>query len=658
VPEARPEPGRRESPPFSRETLHFVQGDVFSDGIQSRAATGALLLLHKIGYTFPRLIETMTTQIRNFCIIAHVDHGKSTLADRLLQLTGTISDREMTEQVLDTMDLEREKGVTIKASAVRMNYKASDGVEYELNLIDTPGHVDFGYEVSRALYACEGAVLVVDATQGIEAQTLANLYSAIEANLEIIPVINKTDLPSARPDEVAEDVGSLLGVEPESVIQISAKAGLNVESVLEAIVEKVPPPADKNEAPLRALIFDSHYDSYKGVIAYIRVIEGEIKAGETLRMMATRVDMKPVEIGIFSPVMKPVKSLSAGEVGYIATGLKTVHECRVGDTVTHPAGAAATEPLPGYRHPKPMVFAGIYPVDADDYSDLREALDKLQLNDASLVFQPETSQALGFGFRAGFLGLFHMEIIQERIEREYEMNVLFTAPSVEYEVLLIDNSTLLIDSPAELPDESKIVEIREPWMNIEIITPTDYYGPIMELVTRRRGEFKGPEYPAPHRVQLNYTIPLSELIVGFFDELKSRTKGYASLDYQFAEYRPDKLQKLEILVNGEPVDSLASIVHEKDAYHRGQRFITKLKSIIPRQLFDVAIQASSGGRVISRANVKATRKDVLAKCYGGDITRKKKLLEKQKKGKKRLKMVGNVEIPQDAFMAVLKLDEE
>jgi GTP-binding protein LepA len=631
---------------------------MFSDGLQSSAAMGALLLLHKIGYTFPRLIETMTTQIRNFCIIAHVDHGKSTLADRLLQLTGTISDREMTEQVLDTMDLEREKGVTIKASAVRMNYKASDGVEYELNLIDTPGHVDFGYEVSRALYACEGAILVVDATQGIEAQTLANLYSAIEANLEIIPVINKTDLPSARPDEVAEDVGSLLGVEPESVIQISAKAGLNVESVLEAIVEKVPPPADKNEAPLRALIFDSHYDSYKGVIAYIRVIEGEIKAGETLRMMATKVDMKPVEIGIFSPVMKPVKNLSAGEVGYIATGLKTVHECRVGDTVTHPSAAAATEPLPGYRHPKPMVFAGIYPVDADDYSDLREALDKLQLNDASLVFQPETSQALGFGFRAGFLGLFHMEIIQERIEREYELNVLFTAPSVEYEVLLIDNSTLLIDSPAELPDESKIVEIREPWMNIEIITPTDYYGPIMELVTRRRGEFKGPEYPAPHRVQLNYTIPLSELIVGFFDELKSRTKGYASLDYQFAEYRPDKLQKLEILVNGEPVDSLASIVHEKDAYHRGQRFITKLKGIIPRQLFDVAIQASSGGRVISRANVKATRKDVLAKCYGGDITRKKKLLEKQKKGKKRLKMVGNVEIPQDAFMAVLKLDEE
>ncbi len=599
----------------------------------------------------------MSTTIRNFCIIAHVDHGKSTLADRMLQLTGTISDRDMTDQVLDTMDLEREKGVTIKASAVRMNYKAEDGVEYELNLIDTPGHVDFGYEVSRALNACESAVLVVDATQGIEAQTLANLYQAINASLEIIPVINKIDLPSAHPDEVAEDIGSLLGVKPEAVIQISAKAGKNIEAVLEEIVAKTPPPTVDNKAPLRALVFDTHYDAYKGVIAYVRVVEGEIKTAESLRMMATKIDMKPVEIGIFSPGMKPVKSLSAGEVGYIATGLKTVHECRVGDTITRPT-APAPDPLPGYRTPKPMVFAGIYPVDADDYSDLRDALDKLQLNDASLIFQPETSQALGFGFRAGFLGLFHMEIIQERIEREYEMNVLFTAPSVEYEILLIDDSTVLIDSPAELPDESKIVEIREPWMNIEVITPTDYYGPIMDLVTKRRGEFKGQDYPAPHRVQLNYVIPLSELIVDFFDELKSRTKGYASLDYSFAEYRPDKLQKLEILVNGEPVDALASIVHEKDAYHKGQRFITKLRKIIPRQLFEVAIQASSGGRVISRANVKATRKDVLSKCYGGDVTRKKKLLAKQKKGKKRLKMVGNVEIPQEAFMAVLKLDDE
>jgi GTP-binding protein LepA len=563
----------------------------------------------------------------------------------------------MTEQMLDTMDLEREKGVTIKASAVRMYYTARDNQKYEINLIDTPGHVDFGYEVSRALKACEGAVLVVDATQGIEAQTLANLYQALDADLTIIPVINKIDLPSARPDEVAEDVGALLGIEPESVIQISAKEGINVDQILEAIVRRVPPPKDADEAPLRALIFDSHYDPYKGVIAYVRVVEGSFKANDVLRMFATKVDMKPVEIGIFAPGMKPVQSLGSGEVGYIATGFKTVHECRVGDTITR-AAHPASEPLPGYRTPKPMVFAGIYPVEADDYSDLREGLDKLQLNDASLTFQPETSQALGFGFRAGFLGLFHMEIIQERIEREYDLNVLFTAPSVEYEVLMYDGEKVPVDSPAELPDESNIVEIREPWMTIEIITPTDYYGPIMDLVTKRRGIFKQQEYPAPHRVQLDYEIPLSEIIVDFFDDLKSRTKGYASLDYQFLEYRPDKLQKLEVLVNGEPVDALAAIVHEKDAYHKGQRLITKLKELIPRQLYDVAIQASAGGRVISRANVKATRKDVLAKCYGGDITRKKKLLEKQKKGKKRLKMIGNVEIPQDAFMAVLKLEEE
>ncbi len=598
----------------------------------------------------------MTDHIRNFCIIAHVDHGKSTLADRLLQLTGTISERDMSEQMLDTMDLEREKGVTIKASAVRMYYTAKDNQKYEINLIDTPGHVDFGYEVSRALKACEGAVLVVDATQGIEAQTLATLYQALEADLTIIPVINKIDLPSARPDEVAEDVGSLLGVDPLDVIQVSAKEGINVDQILEAIVTRVPPPKDADAVPLRALIFDSHYDSYKGVIAYVRIIEGSLKSTDILRMFATKVDMRPVEIGIFAPGMKPVQTLGSGEVGYIATGFKTVHECRVGDTITS-AVAPASEPLPGYRTPKPMVFAGIYPVEADDYSNLRESLDKLQLNDASLTFQPETSQALGFGFRAGFLGLFHMEIIQERIEREYDLDVLFTAPSVEYEVVKLDNEVLRVDSPAELPDEG-LLEIREPWMNIEIITPTEYYGPIMELVTKRRGIFKQQEYPAPHRVQLDYEIPLSEIIVDFFDDLKSRTKGYASLDYQFLEYRPDKLQKLEILVNGEPVDALAAIVHEKDAYHKGQRLITRLKDLIPRQLFDVAIQAAAGGRVISRANVKATRKDVLAKCYGGDITRKKKLLEKQKKGKKRLKMVGNVEIPQDAFMAVLKLEEE
>jgi len=599
----------------------------------------------------------MTTHIRNFCIIAHVDHGKSTLADRLLQLTGAISEREMTEQVLDSMDLEREKGVTIKASAVRMYYTAQDHLQYEINLIDTPGHVDFGYEVSRALKACEGAVLVVDATQGIEAQTLANLYQALDADLMIIPVINKIDLPSARPNEVAEDIGSLLGVEPEAVIRISAKEGLNVEQVLEAIVQRVPPPKDAPDEPLRALIFDSHYDPYKGVIAYVRVFEGTFQHAHVLRTFATRIDMKPVEIGIFAPGMKPAETLTSGEVGYIATGLKTVHECRVGDTITR-ASAPAAEPLPGYRHPKPMVFAGIYPVEADDYTDLREALEKLQLNDASLTYQPETSQALGFGFRAGFLGLFHMEIIQERIEREYDLDVLFTAPSVEYEVKLIDDSIITVDSPAELPDESQIIEIREPWMNIEIITPTEFYGPIMDLVTKRRGFFKRQEYPAPHRVQLDYEIPLSEIIVDFFDDLKSRTKGYASLDYQFLEYRPDKLQKLEVLVNGEPVDALAAIVHIKDAYHKGQRLVTKLKELIPRQLYDVAVQASAGGRVISRANVKATRKDVLAKCYGGDITRKKKLLEKQKRGKKRLKMVGNVEIPQEAFMAVLKLEEE
>lgn len=599
----------------------------------------------------------MTAHIRNFCIIAHVDHGKSTLADRLLHLTGTVPERDTTEQILDTMDLEREKGVTIKASAVRMNYTARDGNTYELNLIDTPGHVDFGYEVSRALKACEGALLVVDATQGIEAQTLANLYQALDANLQIIPIINKIDLPSARPEEVSEDIASLLGVLAEGVIRISAKEGLHIDQVLEAIVERVPPPKDESEKPVRALIFDSHYDSYKGVVAYVRVMEGSIGANDTLHMFATRVDVKPVEVGIFVPDMQPVQRLKSGEVGYVATGLKTVHDCRVGDTITL-ASAPASEPLPGYRHPKPMVFAGIYPVQADDYPELRESLDKLQLNDASLTFEPETSQAIGFGFRAGFLGLFHMEIIQERLEREYLLDVLFTAPSVEYEVAMLDGSTREVDSPADLPDEGQIAEIREPWMTIQIISPTEYYGPIMELVTGRRGIYKSQDYPAPHRVQLTFECPLSEIIVDFFDELKSRTKGYASLDYQFLEYRPDELQKLEILVNGEPVDALATIVHKNDAFHKGQRLITKLKAIIPRQLFEVAIQAAAGGRVISRANVRATRKDVLAKCYGGDISRKKKLLEKQKRGKKRLKMVGNVEIPQEAFMAVLKLEEE
>jgi GTP-binding protein LepA len=598
----------------------------------------------------------MTDHIRNFCIIAHVDHGKSTLADRLLQITGTISDREMTEQVLDSMDLEREKGVTIKASAVRMKYTASDGEDYELNLIDTPGHVDFGYEVSRALLACEGAILVVDATQGIEAQTLANLYSALDADLEIIPVINKIDLPSARPDEVAEDIAALIGGDAADVLCISAKEGIGVAEVLEAVVKKIPPPKGLDSAQTRALIFDSHYDSYKGVICHVRVVEGSLMAGDVIRLFATKIEVKPIEVGIFAPTMKAVSRLNAGEVGYVATGLKTVHDARVGDTITTVANPAA-EPLPGYRLPQSMVFAGIYPVDAEDYSDLRESLEKLQLNDAALAYQPETSQAIGFGFRAGFLGLFHMEIIQERLEREYNLDVLFTAPSVEYQVVMLNGETLLIDSPAQLPDEGGVAEIREPWMSIQVITPTEYFGPIMDLAIRRRGIFKKQEYPAPHRVQLDFEVPLAELIVDFFDELKSRTKGYASLDYQFAEYRTDTLQKLEILVNGEPVDALAAIVHEKDAYHKGQLLITKLKDIIPRQMFEVAIQASAGGRIISRANVRAVRKDVLAKCYGGDITRKKKLLEKQKKGKRRLKMVGNVEIPQEAFMAVLKLEE-
>ena len=599
----------------------------------------------------------MIKNIRNFCIIAHIDHGKSTLADRMLQLTGTISDRDMTDQVLDTMDLEREKGVTIKASAVRMMYSARDGQTYELNLIDTPGHVDFGYEVSRALMACEGALLVVDASQGIEAQTLANLYSALEADLEIIPVINKIDLPAARPDEIAEEISSLLGTPPEQIIRISAKEGLNVTDVLEAVIRQTPPPGGNDQAPLKALIFDSHYDPYKGVVAYIRVMDGRLSSTDTLRLMISATELKPIEVGIFAPDLRPTPGLTAGEVGYVATGLKTVREVRVGDTFTH-AARPALQPLPGYRKVKPMVFAGIYPVEGEDYADLKDALEKLQLNDASLIYEAETSQALNFGFRCGFLGMFHMEIIQERLEREYDLDIIVTAPSVEYEVLLLEGQVVRIDSPAQLPPEGAILEIREPWMKIQIFTPTEFYGTVMDLVTKRRGVFKDQDYPAPNRVQLNFEIPLSELIVDFFDLLKSRTRGYASLDYQFLEYRQDDLVKLDILVNEEPVDALATIVHRDNAYHKGQAIITKLKDIIPRQLFVVPIQAYAAGRVISRANVKAVRKDVLAKCYGGDITRKKKLLEKQKRGKKRMKMVGNVEIPQEAFLAVLRLGED
>jgi len=498
---------------------------------------------------------------------------------------------------------------------------------------------------------------VVDATQGVEAQTLANLYLAIESNLTILPVINKIDLASARPDEVAEEIEALLGTPAESILRVSAKDGVNVEQVLEAIVTQIPAPRGEKDAPLRALIFDSHYDSYKGVVAYVRVMEGSIKPDASLRLMVTRTDIKPVEIGVFAPGMTPSQALNAGDVGYVATGLKTVKECRVGDTFTLTARPAES-PLPGYRHPKPMVFAGIYPVEGEDYDELKEALERLQLNDASLVYEPETSQALNFGFRCGFLGLFHMEIIQERIEREYNLNIVVTAPSVEYEVVMLTGDIERISSPARLPNEELIAEVREPWMRLEVITPTDFYGTIMELAIKRRGTFISQDYPAPNRVQLNYDIPLSELIVDFFDDLKSRTRGYASMDYHLLDYRPGNLVKLEILVDNEPVDALAAIVHKEDAYHKGQALITKLKKLIPRQLFDVAIQASASGRVISRANVKALRKDVLAKCYGGDITRKKKLLEKQKKGKRRMKMIGDVEIPQEAFMAVLKLEDD
>ncbi len=598
-----------------------------------------------------------SSRIRNFCIIAHIDHGKSTLADRLLQLTGTISDRQMTAQVLDSMDLEREKGVTIKASAVRMAYRAADGLDYELNLIDTPGHVDFGYEVSRALAACEGAILVVDASQGVEAQTLANLYLALEADLEVIPVINKIDLVSARPDEVAEEVHGLLGTPPDEILRVSAKDGTNVPQVLEAIVAKVPPPAGSPEAPLRALIFDSHYDPYKGVVAYVRLVDGVVDGQQDLRLMAAGVTVRPIEVGYFHPDLLPTDRLQAGEVGYIATGLKTVRECRVGDTVTR-AAVPAHAALPGYQTAKPMVFAGFYPVEGEDYPALKDALEKLQLNDAALSYEPETSQALNFGFRCGFLGMFHMDIIQERLEREYDLDLIATAPSVEYEVQLLDGSTHFIDSPAALPAADTIAEVREPWMRIQVFTPDTYYGAIMDLATKRRASFVEQEYPSPNRVVLHFDIPLAELIVDFYDQLKSRSRGYASLDYHFLAYRPEDLVKLDLLINEEPVDALAMIVHREDAYRKGQALVSKLKELIPRQLFVVPIQAAAGGRIISRANVKPLRKDVLAKCYGGDITRKKKLLERQKKGKRRMKRVGSVEIPQDAFMAILRLEED
>jgi GTP-binding protein LepA len=593
--------------------------------------------------------------IRNFCIIAHVDHGKSTLADRLLEFTGTLSKREMQAQVLDSMDIEREKGVTIKASAVRMTYCADDGQTYEMNLIDTPGHVDFTYEVSRALNACEGALLVVDASQGIEAQTLANLYLALEANLHVIPVINKIDLPHARPDEVAQEVGNLLGDDPANILRISAKEGIGIKDVLERIVREVPPPKGDPTAPLQALIFDSHYDAYKGVIAYVRIVNGRVNMKTRLRMAATGATCEPLEIGMFSPRMTAVGELHAGEVGYVATGLKSVRECRVGDTMLDAAQPA--EPLKGYQPAKPMVFASIFPTYAEDYPLLRDALEKLQLNDASLTFTPENSAALGFGFRVGFLGLFHMEIIQERLEREYDLDVVITAPSVEYEAVLTNGQVIKVDRPADMPDPSRLAEMREPWMKIEIFTPKEYIGPIMELVTRRRGVSESMEYLDANRVVLKYRMPLAEMIVDFYDKLKSVTRGYASLDYQFDSYRAGDLVKLNILINGEPLDSLAMIVHRDQAYARGSALAKKIKEAIPRQMFEVPIQAAVGGRIVARETKPALRKDVLAKCYGGDVTRKRKLLEKQKEGKKRMKMFGSVEIPQEAFMAMLKLEE-
>ncbi len=600
--------------------------------------------------------QTDTRRIRNFCIIAHIDHGKSTLSDRLLERTQTIELRDMAEQFLDRMELEREKGITIKSKAVRMMHTAEDGQSYELNLIDTPGHVDFAYEVSHALSACEGALLVVDASQGIEAQTLANLYLALEHDLDIIAVVNKIDLPSARPDEVAEEIEELVGIPAEDVLQVSAKEGTGVDQVLRAIVERIRPPAVDADLPLRALVFDSHYDSYKGVIAYVRVIDGVVPGDVPLLAMATSTAMEPLELGVFSPDMHPVDALYAGEVGYVATGLKNVRDCRVGDTLTTQK-APAGEALPGFHPPKPMVFAGLYPVDNEDYGDLRDALEKLQLNDASLVFEPESSVALNLGFRCGFLGLLHMDIVQERLEREYALDLLATAPSVAYQVLLTDGELLEVDNPADLPDASQIEEIHEPWVRVSLFTPADYIGPVIELATSRRGEHEKMEYLDSQRVILVFAMPLAEILVDFHDQLKSRSRGYASMDYVFDAYRASDLVQMDVLVNAEPVDALSMIVHREQAYEKGSALVRRLKETIPSQQFTVPIQAAIGSRVIARATVKAVRKDVLSKCYGGDITRKRKLLERQREGKRRLKRVGKVDIPQEAFMSVLKLGD-
>ncbi|MCI7804276.1 MAG: translation elongation factor 4 [Oscillospiraceae bacterium] len=598
-----------------------------------------------------------TENIRNFCIIAHIDHGKSTLADRILEKTYTVAERDMEEQLLDNMDIERERGITIKARAVRLNYKAKDGKEYIFNLIDTPGHVDFNYEVSRSLAACEGAILVVDASQGIEAQTLANTYLAIEHDLEVVPVVNKIDLPSADPERVCEEIENVIGIPAMDAPRISAKAGINIEEVLEKIVSDIPSPPDTADKPLKALIFDSYYDAYKGVIIYVRVKDGIVKVGDTIRLMATGSEFTVVEAGYMDAVNHINKgSLSAGEVGYISASIKSIGDTQVGDTVTN-AENPCDEPLPGYRKVNPMVYSGIYPADGAKYEDLREALEKLQLNDASLSYEPETSIALGFGFRCGFLGLLHMEIIQERLEREYNLDLITTAPSVIYKVTLTNGETQYIDNPTNFPDPGLIASAEEPMVKAEVLAPSDYVGNIMELCQERRGVFKDMKYLDETRVSLHYELPLNEIVYDFFDALKSRTKGYASFDYEMLGYAPSKLVKLDILLNGDIVDALSFIVHADRAYSRGRKMTEKLKENIPRQLFEVPIQAAIGGKIIARETVKAMRKDVLAKCYGGDITRKRKLLEKQKEGKKRMRQLGTVEVPQEAFMSVLKLDE-
>jgi len=596
-----------------------------------------------------------TKNIRNFSIIAHIDHGKSTLADRLIEYTGTLSKREMEAQVLDSMDLERERGITIKAQTVRLDYQGKDGEMYELNLIDTPGHVDFTYEVSRSLAACEGALLVVDAAQGVEAQTLANVYMAMENDLEIIPVINKIDLPSAEPEMVKQEIEDVIGLDTSDAVMASAKSGIGIEAILDKIVEKIPSPAGDPEKPLKALIFDSNFDAYKGVIAHIRVMEGCIKPGMTLKMMATGKSFEVTDIGCFRPAPVIMPELSAGQVGFIAGSLKNVKDVRVGDTVTNALDPAA-EALPGYRGVNPMVYCGLYPVDSADYDNLKDALEKLQLNDAALMFEPETSTALGFGYRCGFLGLLHMDVIQERLEREYNLKLITTAPSVIYHVYKTNGEMIKIDNPSNLPPPTEIDHIKEPYVKATVIVPNDYVGAVMEISQEKRGEFKNMDYLDVNRVMITYFIPLNEIIYDYFDRLKSSTRGYASLDYELADYRESKLVKLDVLLNGEAVDALSIIVHVDRAAMRGRQLAAKLKGIIPQQMFEIPIQAAIGNKIIARETVRAMRKDVLAKCYGGDISRKRKLLEKQKEGKKRMKSVGSVEVPQEAFMAILKID--